>query len=278
MPKRKVDKDDNTAYSTKELWESRQIEINNKTAFTFAHEWYYSYEDLEPLLSDCIADGMDCLEIGCGFKPLVEGIAKGLAKEEKTGTFIGIDFAPAVVTALVAGNSLENVSYEVMDARHMTKFTDCSQDLIIEKATIDAMLCSDKWSENVELIMTEICRVLKPTGHIVIISHMEFDGDEFQSILTETIVPLFNARPALQWALEVHAIGGGEGGEQMGVKGGRAGGATVYIFSARPRRLTRHTLSTHCQPAPLQISVKTYGDSSDEEDDDKDEESDNEQD
>ena len=55
-------------YANAEFWDSREKEKN-------FHEWYFTYEDLKPLIADCVLSdsSFNCLEVGCGFAPLIEG-------------------------------------------------------------------------------------------------------------------------------------------------------------------------------------------------------------
>lgn len=56
------------SYSDVSYWNKRQNE-------NILHEWYYSYEHLKPLLQNYIKlnENFQCLEIGCGNAPLLEG-------------------------------------------------------------------------------------------------------------------------------------------------------------------------------------------------------------
>ena len=57
-------------YATVEFWNRRHEDKNE-------HEWYFSYEHLKPLISQCTTDTkqeFQCLEIGCGFAPLIQGM------------------------------------------------------------------------------------------------------------------------------------------------------------------------------------------------------------
>jgi len=49
-------------------------------------------------------------------------------------------------------------------------------DAIIDKATMDSLLCSDKSPELVFTMLKEVYRVLKPTGYYFVISHASPDS------------------------------------------------------------------------------------------------------
>lgn len=51
------------------------------------------------------------------------------------------------------------------------QFKDGTFDVVLDKALLDAMVCSDGAQKNVELMLSEIHRVLTPTGVYICISH-----------------------------------------------------------------------------------------------------------
>ena len=65
---------------------------------------------------------------------------------------------------------LDNMKYEVMDATDL-KYQDNYFDVVIEKATIDTLLCGINPSYSVSLMISEMERVLKPTGSLLVVSH-----------------------------------------------------------------------------------------------------------
>ena len=52
------------AYSSKEYWDSRYKD-------KVSHEWYFGYSDLKALFDQFLDRAGDCLDIGCGDKPMV---------------------------------------------------------------------------------------------------------------------------------------------------------------------------------------------------------------
>jgi len=62
------------------------------------------------------------------------------------------------------------MTYEIMDALDM-KYTDGFFDVVIDKSTIDAILCGDDSFLNVARMMKEVQRVLKVGGHYMVISY-----------------------------------------------------------------------------------------------------------
>jgi ubiquinone/menaquinone biosynthesis C-methylase UbiE len=63
------------------------------------------------------------------------------------------------------------MKWMVADALNMPEFKDESYDVIIEKSTLDAILCGDKSFLNAAKMLKEVQRVLKTGGLYVVISY-----------------------------------------------------------------------------------------------------------
>lgn len=61
--------------------------------------------------------------------------------------------------------------FKQMDVRQLTHIKDHTFDAVIDKALLDAMVCSDGANKNVELMLSEIHRVLTPNGVYLCVSH-----------------------------------------------------------------------------------------------------------
>jgi EEF1A lysine methyltransferase 4 len=258
------------SYSDANYWNERNDQ-------NLLHEWYYSYDHLRPLLQQTIQQNppvVDApeiiLEIGCGDAPLINGI---LEDEEIHGTFLGIDFSTSVIDSLNQkkeqdilrlGNPMKmnRLQYEVMDARHL-RYENKTVNYILEKGTIDAMLCSDDWTENLKLIFGEMCRVLKLNGAIVWISHLNYETDECQEILEKILMPILNEDHERIWNIHIHCEEQEEEDEEE--EGEEKGddeeekaqpGATVYIITSRQRRVTRSM--NQKKSLSIQVKVSTY--------------------
>lgn len=84
-------------------------------------------------------------------------------------------------------------------------YADSSFDLVIDKGTIDAMLCSSTGAANAASICAEAARVLCPEGVFVLVSHMSPESDEGASFLSESLLPALHTQSAsAAWAVEVH--------------------------------------------------------------------------
>ena len=72
----------------------------------------------------------------------------------------------------------EKLIYEVMNEREL-KYKDEMFDLVIDKSTIDALLCGEDSFINVAIMTNEMSRVLKTGGIYFIISYSKPQNREF---------------------------------------------------------------------------------------------------
>lgn len=63
------------------------------------------------------------------------------------------------------------MKWKVADALNMPEFKDESFDVVIEKSTLDAILCGDKSFLNAAKMLKEVQRILKTGGLYIIISY-----------------------------------------------------------------------------------------------------------
>lgn len=247
------------SYSSQEYWESRYQEVQG------FHEWYCSYDNLKPLLEQKISLSHSVLEIGCGDSPLLPG----LAEAGHMGLLHGIDFSKSIILKLINDQTKKSelciaAEYLEMDARHL-RYENDSWDIVLDKGTLDAMLCDKKTGlVNARELTGEACRVLKKSsGVIVFISHIQVETPEFNDWMQNCILPVLDEYRSYLWKIEAHV---GSADNQRG----DSESPTVYIISSRPRKFTRGCLSS----SVVEMKVLSHSD----EDDDVEEEDENEND
>jgi EEF1A lysine methyltransferase 4 len=265
-----------SSYSDPTYWENRHDLI---------HEWYYSYSQIQPLVHQTFStlppslshdnEKITFLEIGCGNAPLIHSMRDDPMLHGNH--FIGIDFSSSIIQTLknsILPSSSLHLEYEVMDARSL-KYSNETMSYLIDKGTMDAMLCSKQWKKNIKLIFSEMCRVLKCHGFIMIISHLAYESNEFQEILQEIWMPILTESFHRMWSIEIHCgektddEGSDEDegdGEKVSRKdpeegkeekdNGEGNNATVYIIKSSPRRITRSLQSKVSRS--VNIKVSTY--------------------
>lgn len=277
-----------TSYSNPSYWNSRSNLI---------HEWYYSYKHLQPLIDQTLSSILSppaispsvtpiYLEIGCGNIPLIQTMIND--PQIPPGKFIGIDFSSSIIDLLnnnlssterregskqeveVQSNTIttssrtsppsssptSSLEYQQMDARSL-KYSTNSINFIVDKGTIDAMLCSTNWKKNIHSIISEMCRVLCDNGAIMIVSHLHYESDAFQQILYDIIQPIFLSDDYYQrsWNIEIHCSERIH--EEVQDDKGMTENATVYILKSSLKRYTRSVLKRKKEKF-LRMEVFTY--------------------
>ena len=261
----------NGDYSSQGFWEQRYANEPKGGVC----EWYFSLETLLPLMRSAnllseededekMKRTIDVLEIGCGDAPLLPALPLGMAR----GRRVAIDFSAHVIEKLLkeapSSSSSSSCEFLVEDARRMRSFAAHSFDLLIDKGTLDAMLCDPRLgARNVRQIFQQVTRIMRPTGAFLIVSHLSFASEEFQDMLQSVVMPvLIEEDRSSQWSLEVFQTeeddeeeegDDSENEEEEEKKAQRA--ATVYLYRRRPRRFTRHMLLT---PAALTTVIRTF--------------------
>ena len=219
---------------------------------------YYTFETLEPLLQQYLGENQKVLEIGCGDVPLAGNIASIYDNIEA----IGIDYSASVIKQLkcdLKGSSTASITYEYMDARKL-KFNNQEFEFILDKGTIDAMLCDldDKGFKNVEMIFKEMLRVSKLQSAIMIVSHMDVESEEFDSVLNNCILPNLDDYRNSLWKIEAHIVQNPSNvtKKHRGNKGSQTDKyGNIYVIKRRERKITRGMLQN---PAEVVFEVKEY--------------------
>eukprot|EP00981_Chlorochromonas_danica_P013514 scaffold6421_cov251-Ochromonas_danica.AAC.8 len=280
-----------TDYSSESYWNQR-YEANN-----IDHEWYYSFDILEPLLKMMLSNQPDlslakALEIGCGDRPLVSHFHQLGLKEDN---IYGIDFSQVVIdhlqsqqsqslqssastssttttTTTTTTSSSAKVHYLKADARRMSQFSNDNFDLLVDKGTIDSMLSSTNSKEGVKnafKVVKEMVRLLSPTGSFMLISHIEVDSDEFEVLMDDILCPALQSKTNSHWSIKAHIIQQPDASEEEENKRKKRkkevevrSYGSIYIVTSLPRRQTRHSQTT---PASVHFEVLEYTDSDDEE-------------
>mmetsp|Transcript_32005 Transcript_32005/g.46121 ORF Transcript_32005/g.46121 Transcript_32005/m.46121 type:complete len:278 (-) Transcript_32005:196-1029(-) len=272
-----------TDYSSEEYWNNRYCRV-----CTFveeeSHEWYYSFEVLLPLMKKYFPKTSDLriLEVGCGDRPLIVGFNHSAADLLKDSilSLDAIDFSQTVIDVLKTrySNSDEKetsqivIDYKCMDARKMIYESEYF-DFIIDKGTIDAMLCSEsskRAQNNVSKIIKEAVRTLKSTGIIMIVSHIELESDEFDILIMKIILPILNENRSRYWKIDAHVVSK-PSVEEPKKKSKRQkrdtveshpveneSFGTVYVITGSVRRQTRHSQDNSKAVFDVPFTVHEY--------------------
>ena len=149
-------------YGDKKYWERRYDEQNGTT-----FDWLEDYESIKPIIDNLnIKKESRILNVGCGNSEFSEK----MFDEGYTHNY-NIDICQNVIDFMKNRNKdRKGLHFDVMDVCDMA-YKDETFDLVIDKSTIDALLCGDHSFMIVAKMLKEISRVLKTGGYYIIISY-----------------------------------------------------------------------------------------------------------
>ena len=123
---------ENTSYKLKEYWDTR---FSKEETF----EWCKSYGDFKDLLCKHVRKSDRILMLGCGNSMLSEDMYN-----DGYRNIVNIDFSSIVINNMKRKcQRLVDMDWMVMDITNMS-FAPCSFDVVVEKATLDALLVEEK--------------------------------------------------------------------------------------------------------------------------------------
>ncbi|KAK8785591.1 hypothetical protein V5799_008040 [Amblyomma americanum] len=183
---------ENASYCDVAYWDDRyQTEVT--------YDWLLPYHTYAHLISRHVKKTDRILMLGCGNSPLSELLFKDGFKNIEN-----IDYSRVVINNMASHcDDCAQMKWHVMDATQL-QFPDSSFDVVIEKATLDAMMVKEKdpWtiSESTQILVTkvlkEVSRVLCSGGRFISIT---FAQPHFRS-------PLY-ADTQFDWSLDTFEFG-----------------------------------------------------------------------
>jgi len=128
-------------------------------------EWYQSYDGFAAICSKLIKPTSHVLVLGCGNSQMSYDMQKHIGC-----TVTSIDASPVVIKQMELRHG-DNPKLKYLTA-------DCTQlptpfgpfDIVIDKATLDSILCSDQGEALARHTLREAFRVLQPSGRLIVIS------------------------------------------------------------------------------------------------------------
>lgn len=92
-------------------------------------------------------------------------------------TVDNIDISETCVRAMEESHKeLKGVNWKVMDVLDMKEIPDATYDAVVDKATLDSILCGENSSANAAKMLTGISRVLKSVGVYFCVSYGQPDN------------------------------------------------------------------------------------------------------
>jgi SAM-dependent methyltransferase len=173
------------AYGQSSYWEDRYM--RDPEPF----DWYQRYEQLRPLLTAAIDRRGAVLNVGCGNSRLTEDMsADGFER------IANVDISRTVIDAMAARHKdRRGVTWQVMNATQLA-FGDAAFDAVVDKGTLDSLLCGDNSTANCAKYFGEVSRVLRPGGVFFCVSYgnpenrlQYMENDEYRWRVTVKTLP-----------------------------------------------------------------------------------------
>jgi EEF1A lysine methyltransferase 4 len=152
-------------YASSSWWNDR-FKTEGKRTF----DWYVSFKELSPILKALVLPiSSRILVVGCGNSRLSLDMYKAGYKN-----ITNIDIAESVISTMKEMAIKEEIGLEmewiVGDATSMTNVDDQSFDLVIDKGTLDAVLCGSGY-EVPNKLLQEMYRVVKNGAPVLVVTH-----------------------------------------------------------------------------------------------------------
>lgn len=147
-------------YGRPEYWQERYM--HKKEQF----DWYQKWTGIKDVVTQYVSLNDKVLHVGCGNSKLAEEMV-----EEGYTSILNIDKSSIVIEdmqELYKGR--DGLSFECKDVMNMN-FDSGSFDAVIEKGSLDSILCGDRSNIMAKRMLTQIHRVLKADGIYISISY-----------------------------------------------------------------------------------------------------------
>ena len=149
-------------YGDKKYWNKRYQSQSNCT-----FDWLEDFYSLQPLISKYVSKDARILMLGCGNSKLSEDMYDNGYKN-----IVNIDISNVVIEFMKERNkeSRPDMKWIEMDGLDLD-FLENSFDVVLDKSTLDAVLCGEMSFINSAVMLKEIQRVLKVGGVYLAISY-----------------------------------------------------------------------------------------------------------
>ncbi|KAJ6357190.1 hypothetical protein OIU78_005127 [Salix suchowensis] len=151
------------AYGEPWYWDNRYSSESG------SFDWYQKYPSLAPLINLYIPRHVHprILVVGCGNSAFSEGMVSDGYED-----VVNIDISSVVIEAMKKKHSNHpQLKYIGMDVRDMSEFQSGSFDAVIDKGTLDSILCGNDSRNNAPKMLKEVWRVLKDNGVYILVTY-----------------------------------------------------------------------------------------------------------
>lgn len=174
-------------YGDAVYWDARYIQEAAAGSF----DWYQRYPALRPFIRKYIPTSSRVLMVGCGNAVISEDMVKDGYEE-----IMNVDISSVAIDLMRRKyEDVPQLKYMQMDVKDMGFFSNDSFDSVIDKGTLDSLMCGTDAPISAAQMLGEVSRLLKPGGIYMLITY----GDPTVRI------PHLN-RPAYNWKIELYII------------------------------------------------------------------------
>lgn len=168
-------------------WDARYIQEANCGSF----DWYQRYSALRPFVRKYIPTSARVLMVGCGNALMSEDMVNDGYED-----IMNIDISSVAIDMMRRKyEQVPQMKYMQMDVRDMSFFPDDSFHSVIDKGTLDSLMCGNNAPISAAQMLGEVSRLLKPGGVYLLITY----GDPTVRI------PHLN-RSVYSWKIELYII------------------------------------------------------------------------
>ncbi|GLI71241.1 hypothetical protein VaNZ11_016349 [Volvox africanus] len=132
-----------------------------------AFDWYQGFSGLQSILHQAFPMHATILQVGVGSSRLQEDMARAGWRH-----IINVDYSRVVIRHLAElHQGICQLEYRVADVRDMPEFADSSFEGVLDKGTLDAILCGEQSTQNAAAMLQECFRVLKPGFPFMLVTY-----------------------------------------------------------------------------------------------------------
>ncbi|XP_062115557.1 uncharacterized protein LOC133829779 [Humulus lupulus] len=166
-------------------WDARYIQEGG------SFDWYQRYSALRPFVRKYFPTTSRVLMVGCGNAVMSEDMVKDGYED-----IMNIDISSVAIEMMKRKHvHIPQLKYMQMDVRDMSAFPDDSFDGILDKGTLDSLMCGTDAPVSASQMLGEVSRLLKPGGIYMLITY----GDP------RVRMPHLN-KPAYNWKIMLYII------------------------------------------------------------------------
>ncbi|KAE8038298.1 hypothetical protein FH972_010823 [Carpinus fangiana] len=148
-------------YGDAQYWNARYIQEGG------SFDWYQRYAALRPFVRKYIPTSSRVLMVGCGNAVMSEDMVKDGYED-----IMNIDISSVAIDMMRRKYEyIPQLKYMQMDVRDMSLFPDESFDSVIDKGTLDSLMCGTDAPISAAQMLGEVSRLLKPGGIYILITY-----------------------------------------------------------------------------------------------------------